>query len=73
MKQWHAYSICCQPEAAGVIVLGCDVKAVEGYVMVNFELATCSIFRDNQEKNRIPDADVGVVPVELKLCVVNRK
>ena len=27
-----------------------DVKAVEGYLTVNFEAASCSIFRDNREK-----------------------
>ena len=49
----HAYSICCRPEVAGCIGVGCDVLAVEGYVLVNFEVASYNIFRDN------PDAEVG--------------
>ena len=41
IKHGHAYSIAaqCPPELAGGIILGCDVKAVESYVMVNFEFA----------------------------------
>ena len=49
VKHRCAYSICCRPKVAGGIVLSCDVKAVEGYVMVNFEVASSSIFRDNHD------------------------
>ena len=42
IQHGHTYSICCRPEVAGDIVLGFDVKAVEGYVMVNFEVVSCN-------------------------------
>ena len=58
IKYGHAYLICCRPEVAGGSILGCDVKAVEGYVMIHFDVAGCSIFQDNGEKI-FPDAEVG--------------
>ena len=48
-KHRRDHSICCRPEVAGGIVLGCDVKAVEGHVVANFEVASCSIFGDYAE------------------------
>ena len=48
IKHRRDYSIYCRPEVANGIVLRCDVGC---YVMVNFEVASCSIFHDNQEKN----------------------
>ena len=50
IKHEHAYSISCRPEAAGGIVLSCDAKTVQCYVLVNFEVAICSIFRYNRNK-----------------------
>ena len=58
IKHRHTYSCCCRPEVADGIILSCGVKAVEGCVMVNFEVASCSIFPDNREK-KLPDAEVG--------------
>ena len=57
IKHRHTYKICCRLGVHGCIDLGRDVTAVEGYVMVNFEVASCCIFRDNREK--IPDTEVG--------------
>ena len=33
----HAYAICCQPEVAGDVISGKDVKTIEGCAMLNFE------------------------------------
>ena len=49
IKHWRDYSICYRPEVAGDIVLSCPSEGC--YAMVNFEIASCSIFRDDQEKN----------------------
>ena len=46
----HVYSIYCRPEVAGDIILGCDVKIPEGYVVVNFEVTSGSSFRDIRKK-----------------------
>ena len=40
----HVYAICCQPEVAGDVISGENVKAVEGYAVLNFEVASFSFF-----------------------------
>ena len=44
IQHGHAYSICCRSEVAGYIILGCNIKAAQGYVAVNFEVASCTSF-----------------------------
>ena len=62
--------ICCRPEVTGGSVFGCDVKAAEGYVMVNSEVASYSIFRGNREKYFLT---LKLAPVALTLFVADRK
>ena len=73
MKQWHAYSICCGPEVAGGIVLICDVTAVQDYVMVNFEVASCSIFGDDRKQKYFLTLKFAVATMALTLFVADRK
>ena len=40
------YTICCRPEEAGEVVSGETVRIVDGYVVLNFEAASFSSFRD---------------------------
>ena len=47
----HVYAICCRPELAGVVISGENVKTVEGYAMLNFEVASFSSFRDIPENH----------------------
>ena len=42
----HVYAICCRPEVAGGIIYGQNGKAIKGYVMVNFQVASFSSFYD---------------------------
>ena len=42
----HVYAICCRPAVAGDVISGDDVKTVEGYAMLNLEVASFSSFRD---------------------------
>ena len=58
IKHGHAYSISCRLEVAGDIILDCDVKAIEFYMMVNFKVANCSSFRDIYNKS-FPDPEVS--------------
>ena len=40
------YAICCRPEVAGDVIPGENVKTIEGYAVLNFEVASFSSFRD---------------------------
>ena len=39
IRNEHVYAICCRPEVAGDVISGESVKTVEGYAMLNFEVA----------------------------------
>ena len=59
----HVYAICCRPEVAGDVISSENVKTVEGYVMLNFETATISSFRENLNQPFVYRVD-DVCPVE---------
>ena len=46
----HVYAVFCRPEAAGDVISNGNVKTVEGYVVLNFETASVSSFRENQNQ-----------------------
>ena len=46
----HVYAIFCRPEVAGDVISGGNVKTIEGYVVLNFEAASISSFRANQNQ-----------------------
>ena len=46
----HVYAIVCRPEVAGDVVSIGNVKTVEGYAVLNFEAASFSGFRENQNQ-----------------------
>ena len=41
----HFYPIFCRPEVVGDIISGENVKAIDGYAMLNFEAVSVSIFQ----------------------------
>ena len=41
----HVYAICCRPEVAGDVFFGDNVKAFEGYAVLNFEVSEFGSFR----------------------------
>ena len=45
----HVYEICCRPEVAGDVISGENVKTIDGYTLLNFEVASFSNFRDIQK------------------------
>ena len=45
----HVYAISCRPEIAGDVICGNSVKTIEGYAVLNFEVASFSRFRDIQK------------------------
>ena len=46
----HVYAIFCQPEVAGDVISGGNVKTTEGYAVLNFEIASINSFRENQNQ-----------------------
>ena len=46
----HVYAICCRPEIDGDVISGENVKTIEGYAVLNFEVASFSSFRDINKK-----------------------
>ena len=45
-KNEHVYVICCQPEVAGDVISGENIKTTKSYALLNFEVASLSSFRD---------------------------
>ena len=43
----HVYAICCRPEIADDVISGENVKTVDGYAVLNFEVASLSSFLKN--------------------------
>ena len=39
-KKEHVYAICCRPEVAGAVISGENVKTIEGYAVLNFDVAS---------------------------------
>ena len=52
----HVYAICCRPEVAGDVVFGNNVKPIDDYAALNFEVASFSIFRDIQKSHFVTAA-----------------
>ena len=46
MQNDHVYAICCRLEVDGNVFCGQNVKTIEGYIVVNFKVATSKRFRD---------------------------
>ena len=39
----HVYAICCRPEVAGDSISSENVKTIEGYAVLNFEVAAFAV------------------------------
>ena len=46
----RVYAIFCRPEVAGDIISSGNVNTIKGYVVLNFETASVSIFRENKNQ-----------------------
>ena len=44
----YVYAICYRPEVAGDVIYGGNVKSIESYNVLNFEVASFSSFQENQ-------------------------
>ena len=45
-KNEHVYAICFRLEVVGDVISGENVKTIEGYVLLNIEVASFSSIRD---------------------------
>ena len=57
IQKEYVYAICWRVEETGDVFSSASVKTIEGYAMLNFEVAIFSSFRDI--KNKIRDGGVG--------------
>ena len=55
----HVYAIFCRPEVAGDVISDGNVKTIKGYVILNFEAANISSFRENKNKPFVSCEDDG--------------
>ena len=46
----YVYAICCRPEAAGDVISSGDVKTLEGYAVLNFQVANVRSFQENHNQ-----------------------
>ena len=46
----HVCTICCRPEVVYGVISGLDVKTMESYLVINFEVASSNSFQDIQNK-----------------------
>ena len=46
----YVYAICCRREKGNDVIYDRNVKAILGYIVVNFEVASSSSFRDFPER-----------------------
>ena len=56
----HVYAICCRPEVAGDVISGGNVKTIEGYTGLNFEVSGFSSFRDIKKNHFVTAAEVDI-------------
>ena len=47
----HVYAICCRPKVVGDIISGENVRTLDCYPLLNFEVARFNSFRDIQKKS----------------------
>ena len=63
----RVYAICCPPEVAGDVISGENVQTVEGYSVLNLEVASFSSVRDIQRSHFVTTAAAAAyIRVSLK-------
>ena len=72
----HVYAICCPPEAAGEAISSENVKTIEGYVVLNFEVASFRSFRDIKKIHFVTakaDIDDSIKRKRIRISLKNEK
>ena len=60
----HVCTICCRPEADYNVVSGRNIKIIEGYLVVNFEVAISNSFRDIFKKSLRDSSEAAEADIE---------
>ena len=63
----HIYVICCRLEVAGDVISGENEKTIEGYAVLNFEVASFSSFRD-VPKNHFVTAEADIAKTHSRFA-----
>ena len=50
IQNQHVYAICCRPEVVNDVISCRNVKTLDDYVVLNFEVASSKTFRDIHKK-----------------------
>ena len=71
----HVYAICCRPEVVCDVTSDGNVKTLEGYAMLNFQVASFSSFRDIQKNNFVTavaaDIDDSIKRKRIRISLRN--
>ena len=67
-KNEHVYAICCRLEVDGDVISGENVNTIEGYAVLNIEVASVSSFRDILKKHFVA-ADIDDSIWRKRICV----
>ena len=62
----HVCAICCLPEIVYDIISGQNVKTIEGYLAVNFEVVGYNSFRDIRKKYFVTAAKADIIDDGIK-------
>ena len=72
-KNENVYMLCCRPEVDGDVISCCNVKTIEGCVVVNFEVASSNTFPDFRNIS-FCDGEVGGNSGGMKtICISGEK
>ena len=63
-KNVHVCTIRLRPEVVYDVISGRNVKTIEGYIVVNFEVATANIFQDTIQKNHFVNAEAEEADID---------
>ena len=71
----HVYAICCRPEVAGDVISGENVWTIEGYAVLNFEVAIFCTFWDIKKnilwRRRGSDIDDSIKWKRIRVSLKN--
>ena len=75
-KNEQVYAICCRPEVAGDVISRENMKTLESYAALNFEVASFSSFRDIPPKIisfRLADIDDSIKRKRIRVSLNEKR
>ena len=62
----HVFAICCRPEVAGNVISGLSVKTIDGYSLVNLEIASFNGLGDILKKHCVTEEAEAEIDDSIK-------